>query len=62
MESPRLSTVRLFWYIESDATAICFLSRGEDVGAREMVALTGAALDVERGRLGAIVNLQRQNE
>lgn len=57
--SPRLSTVRLFKYMECDATAICFLRSGEDVGARELLLLLAAAaaadaLDVERGRLGAM--------
>ncbi len=56
--SPRLRTVRLLLYIESDATAICFLRSGEEVGAREMFGLDDT-LEVDRGRLGAIIHVQR---
>ena len=48
----------MLWYNESDATAICFLRSGEDVGARGMLGLDDT-LDVERGRLGAIIHVQQ---
>lgn len=45
--------------MESDATAICFLRSGEDVGAREILLLTADTLDVERGRRGAMIIYSR---
>ena len=62
-ESPRLRTVRLLWYIESDATAICFLRSGDDVGALGMLAmlLVDDTLDDERGLL-AIIHIQRARQ
>lgn len=44
--------------MESSESANCFLSWGDAVGARAMRVLLGDTFDVERGRLGGIIDTQ----